>query len=186
LNVANSHYRHDGTTLVHGFVDEDLPYTLVKDIMYIDDPVSLVGGGVLASLSGSGSGTVSVTADDALGVIHVDASNITFSKRAVVIKRGVVVPRSGVVKAAKRYHPKTTVKVTVNPGVSRGSKVTGYQVRCYKASGSKKLYVHVGYLKAGHGYIVTVTGVGSGTRYCQVRVNSRSGYGPWGSPVKVH
>jgi hypothetical protein len=186
ITVANSHYRLDGATPVKGFLDEDLPYALVKSVLHIDDPYSLVGGGVLGALSGTGTGTVSVTADDAAGAIRVHATNLSFSKRAVVIKRGVIVPRSGVVKTAKRAAKRTTVRVAVAAGVSRGSKVTGYQARCYKAVGSAKYYLRYGYTKVGHGLVVLVAKVSTASaRYCQVRVSSRAGYGPWGRAIRV-
>jgi hypothetical protein len=186
LDVANSHFLTDGATPVTGFVVQDLPYALVKQVMHVDDPASLVGGGVLATLSGTGGGTISITADDATGVVHVAAVGLTFSKRTITIRRGVIVPRAGVVKAAYRTTVKTRVRVGVAAGVSRGSRVTGYQARCYALRGTTLRYVRTATLGVGHGLTLTVLNVGtSGTRYCQVRVSSKAGWGPWSKAVKV-
>lgn len=187
LNVANSHVQIDGTTPVQGFVYEDLPYALVKYVLGIDDPYALVGGGVLGSVSGTGSGTVAVTVDDTAALVHVAATNLSFSKRAVVVRRGVIVPRAGVVRAATRTPSRRTlVRVSVAAGISRGSRVTGYQARCYRLVGTAKTSVRTGYTKAGAGLLVKVANVSTyGTRYCQVRVGSRAGYGPWSKPVRA-
>jgi hypothetical protein len=186
LDIANSHYRVDGVTPVSGFIYEDLPYALVRQALFVDDPMSLVGGGVLAGLTGTGAGAVSVTADDAAGMLHVAGTGITFSHRALVVKRGITTPRSGAVVSAFRASPRTTVRVRVLLGVSRGAKVTGYSVRCYRLSGTTRTYVRTGYTALGHGLVVVVKNVGTtGARYCQARVNSTRGFGSYGKAVRV-
>lgn len=186
LQVANSHFRTDGTTPVVGFLRQQLPYSLVRTALFVDDPVSLVGGGVLATLSGSGGGIVTVSADDATRLVTIDASSVTFSRRSISVKRGVIVPRPGVVASLTRRGNGSTMRVSAAKGTPRGSRVIGYQARCYRLSGGVKSMVRVGYVAASKGRLISVYNVSrSASTYCQVRVRSKAGYGPWGVKKKA-
>jgi hypothetical protein len=185
VEVSNSHLWQDGT-LVHGFLVQELPYTLLKAVMGVDDPASLSGSGVVTTISAGGSGTFTVTLNDAVGILTVAASNITFSKRVVTIKHGVIVPRAGVVSRAYRTATHTTVDVRVLRGVSRGSRVLGYQVRCLRYVGIHLTTVRYGTSTSPSRLLIAVGRVPTGGRVvCEVRARSKAGYGPWSKPVGV-
>jgi hypothetical protein len=185
VEVSNSHLWHDGT-LVHGFLVQELPYALVKAVMGVDDPAALTGSGVVTTISAGGSGTFTVTLNDAVGILKVVASDITFSKRVVTIKHGVIVPRTGVVSRAYRTATRTTVLVRVVHGVSRGSHILGYQVRCLRYVGTHLRTVRYGTSASPSKLLIAVGRVPTGGRVaCAVRVHSKAGYGPWSKPVGV-
>jgi hypothetical protein len=185
VQVSNSHLWHDGT-LVHGFLVQELPYALLKAVMGVDDPASLSGSGVVTTISAGGSGTFAVTLNDAVGILTVAASDITFSKRVVTIKHGVIVPRAGVVSRAYRTAAHTTVDARVLHGVSRGSRVLGYQVRCLRYVGTHLTTVRYGTSTSPAKLLIAVGRVPTGGRVvCEVRVRSKAGYGPWSKPVSV-
>jgi len=182
LQVANSHFRPGGVLPVTGFLYQDLPYALVQNALFVDDPYSLVGSAMITSISGSGSGSVSVLPDDANARLRVAATGLTFSKRTIRIKRGVITPRPGeVVSAVRRAGTPTTVRVAFARGVARGSAITGYQARCYRVVSGQVTGLRLGFVAAGPLTAVAVIGVSTapGAR-CQVRVRSKAGYGAWG------
>lgn len=183
--VANSHFLPGGVTPVSGFIEQDLPYSLVRTALFVDDPYSLVGAAMVATVSGSGAGTVSVVPDDANRVLQVSATGLSFSRRTISVRRGVTTPKAGVVVGATRKASSpTTVRVAYKRGVARGSAIIGYQARCYRVVGGERVSVRYGSVRSFVGIAVTQVSQRSGQR-CQVRVRSKAGYGPWSAPVAV-
>jgi Fibronectin type III domain len=178
IRLAAPHFLMDGTTVFHGFVHLRIPNAFLRNAYGIDDPATLTTAGLDPELSGSG-GTVTVTPESDGDALLVDATNLTFSARALRLHLGATQPRKPTGLRAKR---KTAhkAKLHFHASVPRGSKVTGYQARCEARHSS----AHV--TAKGHRSPIKVTGLQSGVAYvCQVRAKSQAGKGPWSAKAKL-
>ena len=166
LDLADHHYEHDGTTVVHGDYFLRLPAAFLKSYWGIDDPSTLSTDGLSASI-GAGGGTLTVTVEPGNVAVDVEISGMTFSRRHLKIKLGHVTPRAPTEVKATRTSA-TTAKVTFTKAKPRGQKVTGYSVLC---SGHRFKVV-------GRHSPAAIEGLSAGVAYtCRLQGRSRAGYG---------
>jgi hypothetical protein len=176
LDLANAHNRPDGITPFVGFLHLVIPKGFLQTAYGIDDPATLTGIGVVTSLSGTGSGTITAAPDSGSN-LDVTGSGISFSARRVHIKRGIITPTRPTNVHAKRVSP-TKGKLTFTAAKPRGSRITGYRAVCVNGSTAK-----VGTAKASPVYVTTLVG---GKAYtCKVRAKSKAGFGPWSAQVHL-
>jgi hypothetical protein len=177
IRLANAHLQSDGTTVFHGFVHLRIPNAFLRNAYGIDDPATLTSAGLDPELSGSGSGTVTVTPEADGAALLVDATNLTFSARTLRLHQGALKPHRPTQLTAKRKAAHRA-KLRFHASTARGSKVTGYLARC--VGGSDKV------LAKRHGSPVKVKGLRAGVAYdCRVRATSKAGKSPWSHRVRV-
>lgn len=175
--LQNPHYHPDGTTVFKGYAHLTIPPAALNYWFHVDDPSSLTSSSMIGT-SGSGTVDVSVASD---GSLVVDVNNMTFTKRAVRVKAGTVVPRRPTSVASHRL-ASTRGAVTYHKATPRGSKVRSYVARCIATDGSQT--------KTGTGGAadrrIVVRHLHSGVVYqCQVRARSRAGAGPWSTKDRM-
>lgn len=178
FRLANPHFRMDGTTVFLGNLHERIPNAFLKEAYGIDDPATLSGSGLVASVSGgTGGGTIAVTQESSGLAMLVDVTGMTFSTRTLRIKRGMITPAkpTGVVADRKGASKGTLSFVAPTP---RGSKIVGFSARCVR--GSETVTAR------GNASPVVVSGLHAGTSYsCKVRANSKAGPGAWSAQVTM-
>jgi hypothetical protein len=99
----------------------------------------------------------------------VDATDMTFSSRKLIIRRGVITPTRPLDVHARRLGPNSG-RIRFDPATPRGSRITGYRARC----------VHNALVVTATATAspVTVTGLHHGAGYdCTVRALSKAGPG---------
>jgi hypothetical protein len=177
IRLANAHLESDGITVFHGFVHLRIPNAFLRNAYGIDDPATLTSAGLDPELSGSGTGTVTVTPEADGTALLVDATNLTFSARTLRLHQGAIKPHRPTHLTAKRKAAHRA-KLRFHASTARGSKVTGYKARCI--GGSDKV------LAKGHASPVKVKGLRAGVAYdCRVRATSKAGKSPWSHRVRV-
>jgi hypothetical protein len=179
VDLANRSFLADGTTRVLGRLDMRIPNTLLRDIYGIPDPSTLTRVGLDATLSGPGSGTLTVAPDPDGTAMRVTGRGITFSTRTLQVRTGTVTPtRPGKVRATRVKPRKARVQFAAS--TPRGAEVSGYAVRCRNAKAGSVLRA------GGTGSPVVVTKLRRGTAYqCSVRARSEVGPGPWSKAVRL-
>jgi len=162
-----------------------LPYRMLRDSFGVPDPATMVAG----SLTGTVSGTTSAPAwnvfhDPAGGGLIVDVSNLTFSKRLLKLRRGVITPtRPADVRTDRVKARKGTVRF--DRAEPRGAEVRGYRVRCVARRGDHVAWGTDLATAGGQRFVMRLAGLRVGVAYdCQARATSKAGPGPW-SPKKL-
>ena len=167
IQLANQHAHPDGSVF-QGFASLRIPNAFLKEVYGVDDPTTLTTDGLASSI---GSGTVSVTPDSGGGAMRVDVTGITFSRRVLHVRRGTITPTKPTEVSAKRTS-KHGGSVSFHRAKARGSRITGYRVRCVKKSGGGEMIV------TSQASPVAVTGLKTGAAYvCRVRARSKAGVG---------
>ena len=118
---------------MHGDFYLRIPAAFLSTYWGINDPSTLSTDGLNASI-GAGGGTLAVTVEPGNAAVDVQISGMTFSRRHLKIKLGVVTPRAPKNVKARRVSG-TTGKVTFTKSRPRGQKVIGYKLSC-KANGN--------------------------------------------------
>lgn len=168
LRLANPHYYPDGTTVFQGFAHVRIPNQFLKQVYGIDDPSTLTGAGLDPSVSGSGSGTISVTQETGGDAMLVNVDGLTFSHRIVRVKRGTITPTKPTNVHAHRKGPRLGT-VTFRPSRPRGSRIIGYRAVCVQHNGNS-------FLARGRSSPIVLDGLTRGVAYsCTVRARSKAG-----------
>jgi hypothetical protein len=166
IELTDHHFLHDGMTVVHGDFYVRLPATFLATYWGINDPTTLATDGLNASI-GAGGGTLAVTVEPGNTGVQVKISGLTFSRRKLKIKLGVVTPRAPKNVKAHRSGA-TTARLTFTAARPRGQKVKGYSAEC----GGHRFTV------AGRHSPATIKGLTPGVAYtCKLQARSRAGYG---------
>jgi hypothetical protein len=170
IDLADHHFEQDGTTVVHGDFYLRIPATFLSTMWGINDLATLATDGLNASI-GAGGGTLSVTVEPGNGAVDVQISGMTFSRRKLLVKLGVVTPRAPTNVKGIRLS-RTTGRVTFTKSRPRGQRVLGYKLSCKATNGttvtakSKRSPLGVSTLVSGQAYS------------CKLRARSMAGYGP--------
>lgn len=170
VDVANAHCEEPtgpACTPFVGSVEMTFPFAMLSHLYDVDDPASL--GPTAFTFGGTGGGTVTLTVNDAGHTVHVEITDLTFSKRRLKIIGNM---RPGRVKNLRAVRVSGTVgKLKFDPAESHGSKVRGYKATCKSDSG----LVATGSADASP---LKVTGLSPGVKYgCKVWAKSRFGDG---------
>jgi hypothetical protein len=166
IALADHHFLHDGVTVVHGDFYLRIPAGFLATYWGINDPNTLATNGLNASV-GAGGGTLTVTVEPGNTGVQVRITGLTFSRRKLKIKLGVVTPRAPKHVKARRSSG-TTARVTFGAARPRGQKVKGYSAEC---SGRRMKVV-------GRHSPATIKGLTPGVAYtCRLQGRSRAGYG---------
>jgi hypothetical protein len=170
ISLADHHFEHDGTTLVHGDFYLRIPETFLSTYWGINDPNTLATDGLAASI-GAGGGTLTVTVEPGNTGVQVNITGLTFSRRSLMVKLGVVTPRAPTNVKGIRVS-RTTGWVTFTRSRPRGQRVNGYKLSCRATNGK------IVTAKSTRSPLVTRTLVSGQAYGCRVRGHSRAGYGP--------
>jgi hypothetical protein len=169
LDVANSHFENDGTTVFVGRAEFRLPNAMLTRLYNVDDPSTLTPAAFVVSGMGSAaSSTVTV----APGSVDVVITGMTFSRRKLQIRgrTNPLAPRE--LRATRTTRKRGVIRSTGS--LRRGSKVRGYRAICRNGRGhtvrkettaSRKLPIRIRGLKPANRYV------------CTVRAKSRAGLG---------
>lgn len=177
INLANRHFRSDGTTVVHGHGELRIPNAFLREVYGVPNPASMTTAGLNPTLSGPGAGTLTVTQEAGGDAMLVTYDGVTFSKRVLKVKRGVITPtRPRPVRAVRTTAARG--RVVFNAAQPRGAKVTGYAVRCVPVHGT----VVRG---SGKRSPVVVSGMKARAYACRVRATSKAGPGAWSRGVRM-
>lgn len=178
IRMANSHFLTDGTSVVKGFMYQRIPNAFLRLTYGIDNPATLTGRGLDPSITGSGTGTVAVTAE--VGALVVDAVDLSFSRRVLRLDRGVITPRrpQNIDAARTRVH---RARIRFDEGAARGSRVVRHQIRCREIGGD-----HVVTKRSRNDARIFVRGLNADSAYwCRVRAISKAGPGRWSARDRV-
>ena len=171
LDLADHHFLHDGTTVVHGNFYLRIPAAFLSTYWGINDPSTLATDGLNASI-GAGGGTLTVTVEPSNAAVDVQISGMTFSRRHLKIKLGVVTPKAPTNVTGRRTGA-TTAKVTFTAAKPRGQRVTGYKLACKATNGSSVTWT----TRSKRSPFLAAT-LASGQAYtCTLRARSKAGYG---------
>jgi len=172
IDLADHHFLHDGVTVVHGDFYLRIPETFLSTLWGINDPATLATDGLNASI-GAGGGTLVVTVEPGNAGVQVRITGLTFSRRKLKIKLGVVTPRApthiGVIRLSS-----SSARVKFKAAKPRGQKVTGYQVSCRPSVGDPTPAATAKSKRSP----VTVKKLAAEAYRCTVRARSKAGYGP--------
>jgi len=169
IDLADHHFLQNGTTVVHGNFYLVIPDTFLSTYWGINDPSTLATDGLNATV-GAGAGTLNVTVVPGTGV-QVAITGLTFSRRKLKIKLGLVTPRAPTHVKARRTSG-TTARVTFRAARPRGQKVKGYSANCRALNKLHRLRV------TGKHSPATIKGLTPGVAYrCTLEGRSRAGYG---------
>jgi hypothetical protein len=170
IDLADHHFEHDGATLVHGDFYLRIPATFLATMWGINDPTTLATDGLNASV-GAGGGTLAVTVEPGNTGVQVQISGLTFSRRSLKIKLGLVTPQAPTNVKGSRVS-RTTGRVTFTKAKPRGQRVIGYKLSCKATNGTSVT------AKSKRSPLVVSTLVSGEAYSCKVRARSRAGYGP--------
>lgn len=177
LELGNSHFRLDGTTVFEGFIRHVVPAGFLAAVYGIDDPATLRSGGIVTDLGGPGAGTLAVSSSSD-GIV-IEGSGITFSAREIEIRAGRVTPlrpRNVRVAAASERR----ARIAFGRAQARGSAVDFHIVRCKERRGTDIERRRTTTRR------VVVRGLEPGRAYtCRVRAVSSAGAGRWSAPVRI-
>jgi hypothetical protein len=165
LDVANSHFEPDGTTVFRGAAEFRIPNAMLRRLYNVDDPATLTASAFRVT---TGSGPATTVVDINPSSVRVAVSGLTFSKRRLRI-RGDMRPLKPRDLRAARILP-TRALLRFNSSRRRGSKVRGYTASCrsgsHRVSGQRRRPpIRVSGLHVGRSY------------HCRVRAKSRAGLG---------
>jgi hypothetical protein len=169
ISLADHHFEHDGTTLVHGDFYLRIPATFLATYWGINDPSTLATDGLNASV-GAGGGTLSVTVEPGNTGVRVKITGMTFSRRKLMIKLGHVTPRAPTHVKARRLGS-SSAKVTFHAAKPRGQKVKGYQLSCRPSRGGPAVTARSTRSP------LTISKLAAGPYSCTLRARSKAGYG---------
>lgn len=179
VNLANRHFLQDGSTVFRGRSELRIPNAFLREAYGVPNPATMTGSSLATSVSGTGAGVVDVYQEPSGTAMRVDVRNMTFSLRALRVRRGVIVPTRPTELRSKRVAVHRG-RVAFTAAKPRGAKVTGYRARCRVVRGthvvrgtSDRSPVVVRRLKKGRAY------------RCTVRALSRAGAGPWSKAVRL-
>lgn len=179
IELTDHHYEHDGTTLVRGNFYLRMPAQFLNAYWGIDDPSTLASTGLAASV-GAGGGTLSVTVEPGNTGVQVQISNLTFSRRNLKIRLGLVTPHAPTNVHATRLTG-TTARATFVNAKPRGQRVTGYGAFCHTATKSYR------FKTIGRHSPVTIEGLTPHVAYtCTLRARSRAGWGNRSKAFSIH
>jgi hypothetical protein len=179
--MVNSHFRADGSTVFQGEVRFRMPYAMLRDSFGVPDPSTMVATSLSGTVNGGTTiGDFTVWHDPDGGGMFVDITGLTFSKKVIRVKRGVIVPTRPTYLHATRIDAHTG-RVGFTLSKPRGAKVTGYKIRCVSGGGhvvtnTKTVPtspIRIGGLRRGVGYD------------CRVRATSKAGPGIWSLVVRM-
>lgn len=179
--MVNSHYRADGTTVFQGEVRFRMPYGMLRDSFGVPDPSTMDSTSLSGTVNGGTTiGSFHVWHDPDGGGMFVDITGLTFSKKVIRVKRGVITPRRPTNLDATRIDAHTG-KVAFTKSKARGALPTGYKIRCVSGGGhvvtntktSPFSPIRIGGLRRGVGYD------------CKVRATSKAGPGTWSLVVRM-
>ncbi len=169
LDVANSHFENDGTTVFQGHAEFKLPNAMLTRLYNVDDPGTLTPAAF--AVTGAGGAATTTVAINAASV-EVVIDGMTFSKRKLRI-HGKTQPLRPRELSAER---KTSTRGVIRSEGSkrRGSLVRGYQAVCRPGAGATVRAETTQQNKLP----IVVNGLTPGKRYvCTVRAKSRAGLG---------
>lgn len=184
--MANSHqYDNDrsgpGTTVTPftGEVRFRVPYAMLRDYFEVPNPETMVASSLSGSVrkpDGTPSPATWNVVNDTVGqALLVDVSDITFSRKVLRVKRGVITPTPPTRLSEYRTSPRRGA-IGYDESDARGANVTGYKGRCVATKGD---------------HVTTSTADGSETRMyfaglrrgvgydCKIRAQSKAGPGKW-------
>ncbi|MFN8195262.1 MAG: fibronectin type III domain-containing protein [Nocardioidaceae bacterium] len=163
VEMTNSHFYPDGSTVFLGHANIRLPNHVLRDLYGIPDPATMTPGSFVSTTT---SGTVSSAPTAPGDAWDVVLDGVTFSTQHLRLKRGVIVPtRPGKLDATRVSGRKGKVWGSSAP---RGALVRGYVARCEAGS-------HVVTARSDASPVV-VTGLHAGRRYdCRVTAQSKAG-----------
>lgn len=179
IDLANSHFRADGTTVFTGFARLRIPNFFLRAVYGIDDPSTLTPSGIHTSTSGGsgGSGTTSILPTPSAVLVEID--DMTFSHRRVRVVRGNIRPARARVLRAKRLGA-GSAKLVVRRAKPRGSKLKRTVVRC---AGAGKRLRRGAKPRATR---IKLRGLRPGAAYtCRVRAVAKAGPGRWSRRVRI-
>ncbi len=171
VQMQNSHFYPDGSTVFLGHANIRLPNQVLRDLYGIPNPATMTAGSFV-STSTSGT-TTSAPSGDGWDIV---LDGMTFSKQHLRMTTGTIVPtRPGKLDAVRTGVRRGKVWAASSP---RGAKVTGFSARCVAGSDvvtatGKTSPVVVGGLRAGKAYD------------CRVRALSRAGKSPVSAVVRI-
>ena len=179
IRMDNVHAYPDGT-LFRGFQKLRLPNRMLREVYGIPDPATMTPGSLTSTVSG-GVGAISTWQEGGGGAMRVDVTDVTFSQRRLVVRRGTIVPtRPTDVRAIR-----TTLhrgRVAFDESRPRGARVTGYRVRCVTLNRDAVVIA----TKTRPSSPVVVTGLAARRAYdCRVRALSKAGPGPWSRVTRM-
>jgi hypothetical protein len=179
FQLANAHQGPaPDFTLFHGEQHIRLPNGVLRVELGIPDPDTMTWSSLVASVSGSstGSGTVHIHPETGHDAMRIDLTDVTFSARKVTVKVGVIKPTAPTAVTGKRK-TSTTGFLDWDKSLPRGARPTSYQSKCY-TPGYSSIVTNSRYT------YMTVKGLKSGKHYsCRVRAHSKVGYSAWSYSV---
>ena len=182
--MANSHVYVDGGTskVFTGQVRWRIPYAMLTEEFGVPNPKTMVASslsGAVTRPDGTASpATFSVVNDTVGKAMVVDVSGVTFTRKVLQVRRGVITPTRPTQVSASRTS-KHKGFVDFDPSSPRGAKVTGYLGRCVAVRGDDVR-------TASSDNIVRFTGLREGKPYdCKVRALSAAGPSKWSESVRM-
>jgi hypothetical protein len=181
--MVNSHFRAAplSAEVYEGEARFRMPYGMLRDSFGVPDPSTMVASSLAGTVNGSTTAaTFTVFHDPDGGGMFVDITDLTFSKKVIRVKRGVIVPKRPTSLVATRLGAHTG-KVKYALAQPRGAKPTGYIVRCVSAGGHVRTND-----KATNTSPIYIGGLRQGVAYtCKVRAKSKAGPGTWSLGIRM-
>lgn len=179
LEFAGPHFLSDSATLFRGDAELTLPNEFLRHHFFIPHPATMTPSSLVVAGGGPIS-TMSVTKASAAAPIEIEVDDMTFSIRKLTVKTGVIVPTRPTDLRGKRLTSHRG-QIRFDPARARGSKISGYRVRCV----SSGRHV-VGKTTTGTTSRIRVGGLRARVRYdCKVRALSKAGAGSWSAKVRI-
>jgi hypothetical protein len=164
LDVANSHFEPDGTTVFRGAAEFRIPNAMLRRIYHVDHPPSLTASAFSVT---TGSGPAATVVDINPGSVHVAISGLTFSKRRLRIHGDTRPLRPRDLRATRIAAHRAVLRF--NSSRRRGSLVRGYIASC-------RLGTRIRARGQSFRPPIRVSGLIPGRSYtCRVRARSRAG-----------
>lgn len=166
LDVANSHFEPDGTTVFQGATEFRIPKAMLRRLYHVDDPPTLTASAFSVT---TGSGPATTVVDINPTSVHVAISGLTFSKRRLRIHGETRPLRPRNLRAVRIAAHRAVLRF--NSSRRRGSLVRGYIASC--RSGTRIRAKGQSFRPP-----IRVNGLIPGRSYtCRVRARSRAGLG---------
>ena len=181
--MVNSHFRAapSSTVVYEGEAWFRIPYAMLRDSFGVPDPSTMEATSLSGTVNGSTTAaTFVVSHDPDGGGMFVNITDLTFSKKVIRVKRGIIVPKRPTDLRATRTATYTG-RVGYDLADARGAKPTGYIVRCVSGGGHVRTNdkstptspIYVGGLRKGVAYT------------CKVRAKSKAGPGTWSLGIRM-
>jgi hypothetical protein len=174
FTLANAHEDAEHVTF-HGFQHLRLPNRMLREVYGIPDPDTMTARSLTTVING-GVGTIVIRPDAGHAAMLIDVTGVTFSRRVVKVRLGIIVPTKPTHLVGSRH--RSTAKIYFAASQARGARPTGYLTRCTSGQIVKNVRTkyRVAYLR---GLVV-------GRRYtCKSRAISKAGYGPWSTSIRI-